>query len=63
VAHILLKQISSVASTSLYDDVDLYIFSSDKWYLGSFIQMTNGVSDIECGTYDNDIVEADYGRF
>jgi hypothetical protein len=58
-----MKQISSVTSTSsfLYEDVDLYLISSEKWYLNSFLQMTNGFTDIECGSFSNSIVEADYG--
>jgi len=48
---------------NIYENVDFYLFSSEKWYLDNFLQFTNTYTDVECGAFDLDIVIADYGRF
>lgn len=58
--HIMLK---GVGIFQLYENIDLGGFNNEKWYLNSFLQFTNDYTDIECGSFDTDIVDADYGVY
>jgi len=60
-SHILMSGISKLYQ--LFSNVDFGAFMHEKWYLDNFLEFTHTYTDVECGTFDNDIVDADYGSF
>lgn len=64
-SHIFLRPASGAgtAGTLSVANLDFWIFTENYWYLDSFIQFTNYITDINAGTFDNVIVTYDYGSF
>lgn len=60
-SHILLK--ANGTTYHLYSNVDFGQIINDLWYLDNFIQFKSGYADVICGTFAEDLVIADYGRF
>lgn len=63
-AHIFLKaNAGSGGGGFTIANVEMGSFTSEKWYMDSTLQFTNGFTDIEAGTFADPIVTYDYGSF
>ena len=62
-SHIMLKAMGAGPVGLSMANLDFHIFTSEKWYMDSILQFTNGSTDIDAGTFAAAIVTYDYGSF